>query len=470
MPGSLEIAVKRTGSLDDSPPEESATFGLLTVRVNDRLLTEAVSGERKGAPQSICEGPHVAGYSLAEWLIWNWWRLHWDEVVPPHQNIDVRNRWDFAHCMETAGDGYVWPKITIAPEGEQTRIVSEPSLVSDSDPFRYIASTAGEVVPTHCFTSAVDRFVQQVISNLERAGLRDTNLQKLLIDLKQERGDPEMTRFRRAEARLALDPDEAREEDIWRCLADARELGESSWAELAAEAAYSGVSAPEVTSAQNLRSLAESRGFVASRNNRIELSDLPRIKDVSAGDNGPGHFAIPAAPPGVVPPWVVGADLASRLRAHEDLDGRPLDDKHLGGFAGLSSDAITRTYRRGERLAYVLAEREGETRVVLRSGRRTGRRFELARLIGDRLLAAQNEYDDALFPATRAYTYRQKAQRAFAAELLSPFHALEDLMAGDYSADRQQKVAGHFRVSERTIGTQLVNYGRIPLEDAPGIV
>ncbi len=457
MPQPLEITVQRVGALGDSPPEERATFGLLSVRAGDFLLTEAVSREREGEPQVVCEGPHVAGYPLAEWLAWNWWRLHWDGAVPPHPRADARRRGDFAHCMETVGDGYVWPKITVVPEGGQMRLVSEASLVSDRYLFRYIASTAGEVVPTSCFSAAVARFVRQVIKDLEGVGLCDTNLHRLWSDLEQERGNPKLERFRRTEALLGLDPDEAGEKSIWQCLADADALGESAWTELASEAAFQGAGTTGLATAEMLRSLAASQGFVVGRSNHIELRDL-----LGAAPDYPST-------PGEAQPWEVGAGLARRLRARQDLDGGPLDDKRLCGFAGLLPDAITRTYRRGERLTYVLAERKNEAHVVLRSSRRTGRRFELARLIGDRLLTSLNECDDVLFPATKAYTYRQKAQRAFAAELLSPFHAVEDLMAGDYSSDRQQEVARHFRVSERTISTQLVNYNRISLEDAPHI-
>ena len=468
MSCSLEITLSRAGSLTDSPPEESASFGLLSVRMGDRLLTEAVSREREGAPPAVCEGPHVAGYSLAEWLVWNWWRLHWDEAVPPRHRSDARSRWDFSHCIETVGDGYVWPSITVAPEGEQTRIISEPSLVSDGDPFRYIASTTDELVPTSCFTAAVDEFVRQVLSRLGEAGLSDTNLHRLQGDLAQERDDPEITRFRRAEARLALDPDEASEEVIWRCLDDARALGESSWGELAAEAAYHGTGADDLASADGLRDIAASRGFITSRDSAIERHyPMVATGQLAVASEDSPTLVSSAAPSPAVPPWRVGADMAQRIRNEERLDGQPLSDVYLCGFVGLPASAITQTHRRGDRLSYALAE--DETRVVLSSKHRTGRRFELARLLGDRLLASMHDYDGALFPATRAYTYRQKAQRAFAAELLSPFHAVEDFMSGDYSANRQQEVARHFRVSEMTIRTQLVNRGLLPREDAPDV-
>ena len=464
MSGLLEITVRPAGgSLHDSPPAENATFGLLSVRVETSSSPRPSPGNEKahrkslrGAARGRLPAGGVAGLELVAAALGRLGTAAAQRRRAPSLGLRPLHG--------DRGDGYVWPKITVVPESDLTRLVSEASLVSDRDLFRYIGPAADEVVSTRCFSDAVHRFVRQVLDALEGAGLHDTNLHRLWCDLEQEREDPKLARFRRAEALLGLDPDEAGEEDIWRCLADADALGESAWTELAAEAAYNGVRAAEVASAPHLRSLAESRGFVASQNDRIELRDLLPPKNLGAGSNGQGYIAFLA-----MPPWAVGAGMARRLRAREDLDGKPLDDEPLGGLAGLSPDVIKKTHRRGERLAYVLAEREGETRVVLRSGWRTGRRFELARLIGDRLLAEQSEYDDALFPATRAYTYRQKAQRAFAAELLSPFHAVEDLMAGDYSVDRQQEVARHFRVSEHTIRTQLVNHERIPREDAPDI-
>ena len=108
--------------------------------------------------------------------------------------------------------------------------------------------------------------------------------------------------------------------------------------------------------------------------------------------------------------------------------------------------------------------------VVLRPKWKTGRRFELARLVGDRVLgAASGRPAEQLFPATRAHSYRQKVQRAFAAELPSPFGAVEDLLDGDYSEDRQTEAARRFDVSPMTIQTQLLDHGRLARADAPDV-
>jgi Zn-dependent peptidase ImmA (M78 family) len=109
-------------------------------------------------------------------------------------------------------------------------------------------------------------------------------------------------------------------------------------------------------------------------------------------------------------------------------------------------------------LSLVLTEGSEQSHVLLRSKWKTGRRFELARLLGDYVVYTT---DEPMRPATRSATYRQKVQRAFAAELLSPFQAVDDMLNSDYSMESQQDVANHFGVSELTVRTLLVNHNRI---------
>ncbi|QEP43501.1 hypothetical protein D5085_10405 [Ectothiorhodospiraceae bacterium BW-2] len=68
---------------------------------------------------------------------------------------------------------------------------------------------------------------------------------------------------------------------------------------------------------------------------------------------------------------------------------------------------------------------------------------------------------DNLALATRTYTYRQKLQRAFAAELLCPAEQLVNEMRNDYSDENQTSVADTFGVSPLTVKTILTNHGYI---------
>ena len=130
----------------------------------------------------------------------------------------------------------------------------------------------------------------------------------------------------------------------------------------------------------------------------------------------------------------------------------------------MPAETLTRRAN-GPNISFSLDQGVSAGKVVLRSRWETGRRFDLARLLGDRIVRAVN---GPLFPATRAFTYRQKMQRSFAAELLSPFEAVDQMLAGDYSMENQQDVAEHFQVSELTIRTLLVNHRRLDRENLDG--
>ena len=60
-------------------------------------------------------------------------------------------------------------------------------------------------------------------------------------------------------------------------------------------------------------------------------------------------------------------------------------------------------------------------------------------------------------------------QHAFAAELLSPIASVDGMLRGAYSEEQQREVATYFKVSLMTVQSQLVNHGRIRLEDASDI-
>jgi len=151
----------------------------------------------------------------------------------------------------------------------------------------------------------------------------------------------------------------------------------------------------------------------------------------------------------------------------EKLDvGDPVSNERLAELAGVTKDAISHS-ESIRNISFLLHRNdESNAKVVFGSRVETGRRFALARIIGDRLLA----WKDNMFPATRAYTYRQKAQRSFAAEFLSPFEAVNDMLGRDDSDDRQNEIAEHYQVSPIAIKTILVNKGRISRDDASGIV
>ena len=434
--------------LDHGQEEERAGFGLLEITVNGRLMTEGFDEHVQG----YATGPRVSGSHFAEWLIWNWWRLRWEPGPPGppgKHGRDVLRRWDSAHRTATIGEGYVWPNVVISSDGFRCAVIAEPSQELKAVPFRYLGAARMEVVPAGDLEAEIDRFARQVLGILDNANVHDTNLHRLWNDLRTERTDPDSTRFRRLEARLGFDPDEIDERTISSYLDDAKEIGDNAVEELAAHAAHLDRGA-NVASAAALRQISIDRGFDANAGAAVRLNDTVRLnfENREWAEN---------------PAWQTGEDAARALRRQENLGTDPVCNARLADLAGTTMSAIENISVCSDELSFVIAGDGNRSRLALRPKWETGRRFDLARLIGDRLVDGV----ERLLPATRAHSYRQKAQRAFAAELLSPYDAVDEMLDIDISEERQTEVAEHFQVSPLAIRTLLVNKGRISREIAP---
>lgn len=413
--------------LPEGTPEEQACFAELGIRCHDIWLTEG----HDSLVRRTRTAPYLSAYHLAEWLAWNWWRLRWEP----------RSRaagWKFAHCLSSIGAGYVWPDITISSDGQRTVLEAKPTPERPSTAFRYICNQAA-IIPSRQFEMAVEEFITQVVGQLEIEGVGKTNLETIWTEVLSERRDQTMTLYRKFEALLGHDPDEADPAIVTQLLEDAGIMGSSAMAEIA------GGQLPEalIPTAQRLNDIATESGFDAAPHDVVRLSSA--INARSAGD---------------VPAWRIGAEMARSLREQEKLGEAPIENRRLAQMMGVEDRVLER--QSGSPVVSFALDDGAKGRIVLRPKWETGRRFELARLLGDRLYSP---LDFRLFPSTRSYTFRQKLQRSFAAEFLSPFEAVSEMLQGDYSEEKQQDVAAHFNVSELTIRTLLVNHHRLEREE-----
>ena len=411
---------------DGGDPEEQASFGLLRIANDTLLLTEGYDEYVR----RLRDGPLVSAYHAAEWLAWNWWRLRWEPQT-------TRPDWPFAHQMETIGHGYIWSNITIRSDGARIALIAKSSADPEAKPFRYIADHA-LIVGGAQFQTAVDRFIIQVLDRLTEEKVGETNLERLWRDLARERIDPNLALRRRLEALTGSDPDEAGV-NLDSLMADTAEIGNEAVAELAAHEGATQIHHTLV----DLRAQAQTFGY------EMKLSDTASL---AATGELPGI--------GEAPAWKRGAAAAAALRKQECLGAEPISSARLAEMTGLSSHFIS-GHKTSPDISFMLSEKN-LSRIVLHSKWDTGRRFELARLLGDRLAVMNN---GKLRPATRSRTYRQQTQRSFAAELLSPFEAVDEMMDGDYSAERQQNVAEYYNVSPLTINSLLKNHGRLERDD-----
>ena len=441
-------------TLDRGSEEERATFGAFVLEANGRRLTEGVGVDEN----ALRPGPYVSGYHVAQWLAWNWWRLRWESRPVG----EAGREWDFAHRLSSIGEGYVWPNVEISSDGFRSRLTSAPTVGPEAALFRYLGAPRTEVVSADVLEQSMDRFIESVLELLNERNVRDTNLHRLWQDIKHAREDEALSRFRRFEARLGHDPDEIDENAILTSLADAARLGQDALEELAAHP-WQGTGVP---SAAEVEETSRLHGFDSRPQDAVRLHSRNGIPAWGACEGwkvgvtameGRASYHTQNRGLGSCAAWKVGVTAARALRHQESLNGETLENPRLADLAGTMEAAIGDP-RPTKSISFTFDDGNGGSRLALRSKWETGRRFDLARLVGDRLCMDGKE---PLLPATQSSTYRQKVQRAFAAELLCPFEAVDAFLGGDLSEERCNDAAEHFKVSPLTIRTLLVNNGRI---------
>ena len=410
-------------------PEDEATLSRIAVNVDRIRLTQTLDLRT----MRVHDGANLSAYRLAEWLTWNWWRLRWE---PPHQNVqrDRKLGWRRAHELAGIGGGWLWPNVTVRSDGLRIGLDALPSPEVEAEPLRYLASRS-TTVSAESFEAGVDDFVERVLARLDECALGGTDLATSWKELAAERADPESTAYRQIEAFLGCDVDEADPQQVERIILDGRTLGSAAMAEVAADGFHT---------ADELREEARSTGFDACGGDGVRV--------LSGVWDGGGQRS----------PWEVGTEAADALRRREGLTDGPVPDHRLADLCAVPAQALTETAAVGT-MAFALHKPGGADRIVLHSKWRIGRRFEAARLLADSVLVETN---DRLRPATGASTYRQKMQRAFAAEFLCPFGSLIDTLDDDFSEEARDAAAARFGVSPLAVTTVLANHGVVDRQEA----
>jgi len=412
----FEIDIRQIAdALPDAPAEIAIGSG---ETVFTRLLREGANG-----PEDYVKAPPA---QLAFWLIDNWWRLR-SECVP---TVGPTANWRLAHDLASIGS-YAWPRLAIWGEGNRIGLSSRSDPVGVVGPVRYLTD-ALIYVPATAFETEADRFLKLVSE--EKSGLASDwgALRAQIEALANERNDPEGSAWRRLEAQLGYDVDEAPEVLINTLHRFEQEYGSGAIAEAAL--ANQGDRAATVLQAE-----------IAAANERHWQCDLRRTALLAGRIDKNG----------VEPPWCLGEIAAAEVRAATGYQTGPLRNKALAEILNVRQHALKGT--EGTRdLVYGLRMNTGRRRgevVALSSRWSADRRFEFSRALGDAIWS-ENE---ALGPLTRAKSERQKFQRAFAQSLLCPYAALQDYIGQDTSDGALTAAAKHFHVSDRLIRSLLVN-------------
>ena len=409
-------------------PEIRQTTGFLRLDVGGVNLTENLDAFSR----TIRENVLLSACPLAAWIASSWWRLL-HEPLPP-RGIRPSADWRMAHEATAANEGFLWPRLLMVPDGESIIVWATPSAHSGNQSVRYMNGLPLPVaIDCREFEHEAASFVRSVIERLEAVGVRESALSGLWRDVMEERNDPHACEYRKREAELGFDPDECPEDVVEEALALSGVLGKETLS--------------EVTPAYGRNAFGESRPLTGLR----ELIDSSGL---CAAPSAPAIERVFGAP------WERGAETARRARKLMGIGSEPLSTENLCDVLGLKSAEVEAwSPPREQRVSLVAPGGSGGLRFRLRKIHPVARRFELARLLGDYLQYGGG--GTTWLASTDLRTSRQKYQRAFAAEFLSPLSGVREFIGSDFSESMLEDAAAYFDVSTRTVESMLVNNGMI---------
>jgi hypothetical protein len=408
---------------DDGDPIVDRTGCRLTIRVDGEPITRVFHAGSKSTRAWV----YVPAFPIAEWLL----RSHWNILAEPCLREEERafgTPWWLRHCFATAGSGFHFPPLVIAPEGNGIRL--DWSEYAPRHAGIRFESSGSRIVPHAAVEEASHAFVADVLRRLENESLLDTPLHAL--QRWHEAMDEEEREFCRVAARLGMCPAEVDD-------ATSREL----------------ISTFEHLDADRREVLLEFGRWdqVSPLTRWVEGVDSQSVVDSAALLRTLEPLR---EPPGAAPAATRGYEAAKRLRealdlgdqVHEGLDRsiplrsyvRSLSLPRLDGFVGLG--------RHDDRGLLVVSQRH----------RPESQRFLAARYLGDLF-----EHSGAMAVISDFRTERQRFSRAFAAEFLAPARLIREFARMPIDEEESADLAARFGVSEMVIQLQARNHA-IPLD------
>jgi hypothetical protein len=411
---------------------ERATLAEVTISAAGQVVTVM----EDLAARTVCQGVRVSALALADWFAANWWRLRWE----PARNTA---EWKMSHKTAAAGKGFLWPDITFSSDGETVHVHAKSSPLASKDPVRYL-SNADIHIPAAEFERGIDRFMEAVIGRLMGADVEEEGPGGLWNEVLSERRDPKLAAWRKIEAIMGFDPDEAPEGLIEEMQKAQTEYGTGAVEEMAAESMGKAL--------EDICELWETHRKAAPL---IRVPCLEKLRARIREETSPWLY-----------PWQRAAQAALFAREEWSLGEGPVPSKDLSGIFEISGTVLDKPKSTGGPVNAGFRNGGGDTLgVFLKSPYPVNRRFALLRLVGDMLTAPQ---EDKLLPASNAHTRRQKFQRAFAQELLCPYSELRKYIGDAEPTDELiEDAASFFEVSSRMVETVLVNKGFMERSSLP---
>ena len=389
-----------------------STMAALTIGIDGHVVTSVLDHRSRSVRKHVV----VPLITVAEWLVGNWWRIF-------HEVDDERPRDGFAeaHDLSFAGDGFLLPRLTIAPTPQQMRLRWEKNRPAYGE-IEFVAQ--GEAhVDRQDLEDAIHSVVDATQDRLAGAGLKADFLQQDWAAI--QAADQEEVEFCRAAALVGTDP----------------------------------FAVPQPQAAQIIefwqRTEPSIREDALATANGVDLAHLSdwltdALARVGAVRDGTNWLEVRKALPTRTTqrPYERGYELARAVRAVL----APCSPRYEFAAAGADAVRSVEVPPPTRRIQGVVA---AETPACAMRAGGNRERFLQGRALGDYLDRTQSQ------PAILSglATNRQAHSRAFAAEFLAPSDWLRGKVQGHVSADEIDELAEEVGVSAYVIRHQIANHG-----------
>ena len=410
----------RFGWVDAGPsPDKLAqsTMATLSVEAGGTTVTSVLDRANRIYSDEVV----VPLFSVAEWLVTNWWYI-WYEVGDASEQ---RPAFESRHNLAFAGDGFVLPSLNMIPTSgrvhlQWTRYKPRHARIEFVDEGRQ--SVERDELESE-FRNLIDAVIERLHGRPETGAAADNLGQawNAINDLDADERD-----FSRAAALLGIDPF-----DVQDTVADAI-------------VAFWERADP---------SIREDALAIASENSLTRVGRwLDEAVDTLAEDHNDTDWAdirgvLP--PLATAEPWARGYTLARAARERIGANGGPTDFARHGPMAIRHHETQPPTRR-----IHGLVGADTPACITAPRGE-SGTRFLIARALGDYL----GRSAPGLGMLSSLATDRQAQSRAFAAEFLVPAESLRRRLSVDsVDAERTDELAQEFRVSSEVIRRQIQNH------------
>lgn len=390
--------------------------------------------------ESVHRGVYGSVFPLAEWVVENWWSLLEEPCRLPTLDSGralsknpMQRPWVQRHNFLAAREGGSLPDLFLYRDGPHVvaQWFADPELEDNARPVQFFTRGKIRLAPQDA-EAALQQLIEEVIVRLDSEKDEDTN----------------------------------RLRENWRALCDSRQT-ERCLCAAAAQLGLDPYDPSELT--EELVGIFESKVKTLQEELRMDLLEASTANcldnDVDWVKRALQTVELMSASSPIAPTngsgsaHALGYRLAAQLREQIGLPAQPVDSlpKLLGTKCGWPSEPVIALEGQTENrlVALVAKDRHGWPHVIGPLVSPEADRFRLARAL---YFVCNPSMATPPRLVTKAYTWDQRASRAFAAELLAPALALRAEVRDGVPHSKVKELAEKFQVSPCVIEHQLNNH------------